>query len=341
MADDDRNVSGADQRPFDGLEPSVVLDAVETLGVACSGRLLALNSFENRVYQLGLEDGRSVVAKFYRPARWSDATIREEHAFAIELARNEVEVVAPMADREGETLLEHAGFRFAVYPSVGGYWPELNHAEDRRQLGRLLGRMHAVSALHGFQHRPALDVQSFGYRAVETVQRSGLLAVGLESRYAEVTANLLQRIERRYADIGPMRQLRLHGDLHRGNILWSERGVALVDLDDCRMGPAIQDLWMLLDGDAEQMREQLFDIAEGYETFFELDWREIALIEALRGLRLMHHAAWLAHRWTDPAFPKAFPWFGTENYWVSHTHDLSEQIDKLDLSASGLSAGLH
>jgi Ser/Thr protein kinase RdoA (MazF antagonist) len=322
-------MSGA-ARPFDGLDPGVILDAAERFGVRCDGRLLALNSFENRVYQIGVEDGGSVVAKFYRPERWTDEAILEEHRFAHEFADREIPVVPPERDADGNTLPSYAGFRYTVYPSRGGYWPELQSAGERRQLGRFVGRMHAVGGVRPFEHRPAIDLESYGERSARFLLEGDLLPTGLDTAYRQVTEALLERIRRCFEEIPRLRQIRLHGDLHRGNILWSEQGPVIVDLDDCRTGPAIQDLWMLVAGSREEMGLQLADFLSGYRTFCEFDRRELALVEALRALRFMHHAAWLARRWADPAFPIAFPWFGTPSYWEGHVSDLREQILKLE-----------
>ncbi len=317
-------------RPFDGLEPAVILDAAERFGVRCDGHMLALNSFENRVYQIGVEDGPSVVAKFYRPARWSNEAILEEHGFSLEFAEQEIPVVAPLRDKHGDTLLEHAGFRYALYPSRGGYWPELQDAEDRRQLGRFIGRMHAIASVRDFKHRPALDVQSYGDASAKFLLEGDFLPPGTDTLYRNTTETLLEHVRDKFQQIPNLQRIRLHGDLHRSNILWSSDGPVIVDLDDCRSGPAVQDVWMLLAGDSEDMGLQLSDFLSGYRTFYEFSARELVLVEALRALRIMHHAAWIARRWSDPAFPKAFPWFGTPSYWEGHVSDLREQIAKLE-----------
>lgn len=320
----------SDARPFDGLDPDVILEAAERFGVRCDGRLLALNSFENRVYQIGVEDEPSVVAKFYRPDRWSDQAILEEHEFSLEFVEHEIPVVAPLRDSSGQTLLKHAGFRYAVYPSRGGHWPELQEPEDRRQLGRFIGRMHAIGSVRAFKHRPAIDVASYGDASAHFLLESDFLPPGTDSLYRQTSETLLERVREQYQRVPDVRSIRLHGDLHRSNILWSLHGPAIVDLDDCRTGPAVQDIWMLLAGSSEDMRLQLSDFLAGYRTFFEFSARELALVEALRALRIMHHAAWIARRWSDPAFPKAFPWFGTPAYWEGHVNDLREQIAQLD-----------
>jgi Ser/Thr protein kinase RdoA (MazF antagonist) len=315
--------------PYSDLGPERILDAVENAGWPCDGHLLALNSYENRVYQVGIEAGPALVVKFYRPGRWSNAAILEEHRLALELAAREIPVVAPLRVG-GQTLLEHGGFRFAVYPRRGGRWPELADSEDRLRIGRFMGRIHAVGAIRPFRHRPALDIESFGVEPSNYLLRHHCLPDYLETAYATLIEDLLLRIRTRFAEVAQPRSLRLHGDCHRGNILWTDAGPHFVDLDDCRMGPAIQDLWMLLDGNRAEMSLQLSEIVEGYEQFYDLDRRELHLIEALRTLRMIHYAAWLARRWDDPAFPLAFPWFGTHRYWEEHILALREQAALLD-----------
>lgn len=315
--------------PFGNLGPDQVLDAVEAVGFRCDGRFLALNSYENRVYQVGLEDSTPVVVKFYRPGRWSDEAILEEHAFSQQLADAEIPVVAPLAI-EGRTLLHGGGFRFAVFPRRGGRWPELGDPDTREWLGRFLGRIHAVAATRRFQHRPALDRTTYGVEPSRYLQEAGLIPAHLAEAYRTLIDDLLARIEACYARAGAVAQIRLHGDCHPGNILWSDAGPHFVDLDDCRTGPAVQDLWMLLSGDRQEQSLQLSDIVAGYEEFHDFDRRELHLIEALRTLRMIHYAAWLARRWSDPAFPLAFPWFGTDRYWEEHVLALREQAALMD-----------
>ena len=306
------------------LTPDTLLGAVESLGYVTSGQLLALNSYENRVYQVGLEDAAPLIAKFYRPQRWSDAAIIEEHAFALELAAHEIPVVAPL--QTGQTTLHRfEGYRFAVYPRQGGHWPELGNREERLWMGRFIGRIHAVGAARPFEHRPALDIDSFGHRPSRFLIEEGFLPAHIETAYRTLVADLLDRISEHFERAGGISRIRLHGDCHPGNILWTDDGPHFVDLDDCRSGPAIQDLWMLLSGDRSEMQLQLGEILEGYEQFRELDYREIQLIEALRTLRMIHYAGWLARRWDDPAFPRAFPWFNTPRYWEEHILALREQ----------------
>ena len=306
------------------LTPDTLLGAVESLGFVTSGQLLALNSYENRVYQVGLEDAAPLIAKFYRPQRWSDAAIIEEHAFALELAAHEIPMVAPL--QTGQTTLHRfEGYRFAVYPRQGGHWPELGNREERLWMGRFIGRIHAVGAARPFEHRPALDIESFGRRPSRFLIEEGFLPAHIETAYRTLVADLLDRIGEYFERTGGISRIRLHGDCHPGNILWTDDGPHFVDLDDCRSGPAIQDLWMLLSGDRSEMQLQLGEILEGYEQFRELDYREIQLIEALRTLRMIHYAGWLARRWDDPAFPRAFPWFNTPRYWEEHILALREQ----------------
>jgi Ser/Thr protein kinase RdoA (MazF antagonist) len=312
------------ETPYAQLDPTTVLDAVEDAGLRTSGHTLALNSYENRVYQVGLEEGRPVVVKFYRPERWSDEAIGEEHAFSLELAAADIPVVAPLVVG-GETLLRTKGYRYAVYPSVGGRWPELDTSDDRTVLGRSLGRLHAVGAARDFVHRPMLDPEQLGYESRDWLLDNAWLPPHLETAYESLTDDLLPAVEERFRLAGDVPVHRIHGDCHPGNILWSETGPLFVDLDDCQTGPAIQDLWMLLSGERDDMRLQLSDLLEGYCGFATFDPRALWLIEGLRTLRLIHYAAWLARRWHDPAFPRAFPWFEDPRYWEEHVLALREQ----------------
>jgi Ser/Thr protein kinase RdoA (MazF antagonist) len=311
--------------PFVRLTPDVVIEAVEALGRRADGRILALNSYENRVYQVGLEGAEPVVAKFYRPGRWSLPAILEEHEFALELAAAEIPVVAPLV-QDGQTLFEREGFRYCVYPRRGGRWPEFGCAEDRAWMGRFLARIHLVGGRRRFQHRPTLSWQALGRDAARYLLEGGWLPAHLETAYESLTRDLLTAIEQRFAETAPYRQLRLHGDCHAGNVLWTDSGPHFVDLDDCMTGPAVQDLWMLLSGSPDEMSQQLGDVLEGYGQFADFDSRELRLLEPLRTLRMMNYAAWLARRWDDPAFPRAFPWFEEPRYWERHVLDLREQL---------------
>ncbi|MGH8764712.1 MAG: serine/threonine protein kinase [Burkholderiales bacterium] len=313
-------------RPYEGLTPDAVLDALESVGLRGDGRLLALNSYENRVYQVALEDNSYVVAKFYRPSRWSDAQILEDHAFSIEMAEREIPVVAPMKIGSA-TLHEFSGFRFAVFPRRGGRPPELESDKVLEWIGRFLGRIHGVGAAGHFKERPALSIQTFGEEPREWLLDSGMVPADLEEVWASVTGEALDKAEDHFPET---RTLRLHGDCHAGNILWTDDGPHFVDLDDARTGPAVQDLWMLLAGDRETATRQLKSLLAGYERFHEFDRGELGLIEPLRTLRLMHYSYWLARRWDDPAFKAAFPWFGTQRYWQDRILELREQTAVMD-----------
>jgi Ser/Thr protein kinase RdoA (MazF antagonist) len=313
------------EAPYSELSPETVLDAIEALGFHCDGRALALNSYENRVYQIGIEDADPLIAKFYRPARWSDAAIREEHAFAAELAAQEIPVIAPLL-QAGESMHVHRGFRYAVFPRRGGRWPELGNADEREWVGRFLGRIHAVGRAGRFQQRAALNMDDLGRNARDFVLDGDWMPDYLATKYEEVTDELLEAVEVRAQGWGGARLGRILGDCHRGNILWTDSGPHFVDLDDCVTGPAIQDLWMLLSGGHQEMRTELRDLLTGYEQFLPFDRREIALIEPLRALRMIHYSAWLARRWHDPAFPKAFPWFAEPRYWEQHHRSLQDQL---------------
>lgn len=315
--------------PYASLQPECVLDALESLGLRCDGRLLALNSYENRVYQVWLEEDTPVVAKFYRPQRWTDAQILEEHAFAAELAEREIPVVAASLFG-GKSLHEFGGFRFAVYPRRGGRAPELENPDVLLRMGRFIGRIHAVGTTRKFEHRPALDVQSFGFKSRDFLLAHEFIPAELRPAYASISELALQAVAACYARAGAVRSLRLHGDCHAGNVLWTDDGPHFVDFDDSRSGPAIQDLWMLLAGDRTLMTMQLSEVLAGYEEFFDFDPRELQLIEALRTLRLLHYSAWLARRWHDPAFPAAFPWFNTQHYWQDRILELREQVALMD-----------
>jgi Ser/Thr protein kinase RdoA (MazF antagonist) len=295
------------------------------VGYRCDGRVLALNSYENRVYQVGRDDGPPVVVKFYRPGRWDTPAILEEHEFARELAEAEVPVVAPEV-HGGRSLHEAGVFRFAVYPRCGGRWPELATVDERRWMGRFLGRIHSVGAARPFRYRPTLDWRSMGADTVEYLLGEGWIPAHLEPAYESLADDVLGLVEQRFAAATPYRRMRLHGDCHAGNVLWTEGGPHFVDLDDCMTGPAIQDLWMLLSGRREDMALQLADLLNGYRHFADFDRRELALVEPLRTLRIIHYSGWLARRWNDPAFPKAFPWFEEPRYWEQHVLNLREQL---------------
>ncbi len=314
---------------FYELSPDTVLDALEAIGLYGDGRLLALNSYENRVYQVGMEQGAPIVVKFYRPQRWSDAAILEEHAFSQELVEREIPVVPPMTVN-GATLHNHQGYRFAVFARQGGRAPELDAPGTLEWIGRFMGRIHAVGAMRAFADRPALDADTFGEQPRNWLLQSGLIPDELRESWSAISAQALQSVRRCYERAGQVQMLRLHGDCHVGNVLWTEAGPHFVDFDDSRMGPALQDLWMLLSGERAEMRKQFTELLVGYEDFCEFDQRELYLLEALRTLRLLHYSAWIGMRWEDPAFPAAFPWFNSVRYWQDRILELREQVALMD-----------
>lgn len=314
------------RHPFEALTPSFIIDAVESQGFVCDCRTLALNSYENRVYQVGIEEGAPLIAKFYRPGRWSNEQIAEEHQFCFELADHELPVVAPLR-RDGASLFEYGGFRFALYPRQGGHAPELDDLGNLLILGRLLGRLHCLGAVRPFAHRPRLDVATFGRQSVDLI-RERFVPADLRANYEALTTDLLQTVDAIVQGVNAP-GIRVHGDLHAGNILWRHDAPHLVDLDDARLAPAVQDFWMLLCGDRPRRLAQLSTLVEGYEEFFTFNPRELQLIEALRSLRLLHFSAWLASRWEDPTFPRHFPWFNTPRYWGEQILELREQIAAL------------
>lgn len=315
----------ADPHPYDRLTPDVIIAAVEAVGRISDRRILALNSYENRVYQVGIEQSQPLVVKFYRPGRWSEAAIQEEHGFALELAAAEIPVVPPLVI-EGQTLFEYEGFRYALFERRGGHWPELGSRTEREWMGRFLGRIHMVGRRQRFRYRERLDVDRLGEQARDYLLDEGWIPPHLEAAYESLTSDLIREIRHAFESARGFAELRLHGDCHRGNVLWTDAGPHFVDLDDCITGPAIQDLWMLLSGNRHEMGEQLSHLLEGYTQFADFDPRELSLIESLRTLRMMNYSAWLARRWSDPAFPAAFPWFTEPRYWENQVLALREQL---------------
>lgn len=314
---------------FSGLSPDTVLDALQSLGLYGDGRLLALNSYENRVYQVGMEDTVPVIVKFYRPGRWTDDAIREEHQFVDELFAQEIPVVPAMRIVD-DTLHTYEGYRFAVFPRQGGRAPELDRDDTLEQTGRLMGRIHTVGAGSSYAHRPLLDTVTFGDEPRAWLLAHDFIPPDLLASWSSVTEQALVGVRRCYERADELRMLRLHGDCHVGNVLWTDDGPHFVDFDDSRSGPAVQDLWMLLSGERQDRSAQLATLLAGYEDFFEFNPRELHLIEALRTLRLLHYSAWLASRWEDPAFPAAFPWFNTVRYWQDRILELREQVALMD-----------
>lgn len=310
---------------YANLSPDTVLAAVESAGVRTDGRLFALNSFENRVYQVGVEDAAPLIAKFYRDGRWSDAAIAEEHAFAEELVEAELPVVAPLVFAKS-TLLHFEQFRFALYPRQGGRAPELESADNLAWMGRLLARLHGVGAQGTFRARGALDRATLIHAPSKAVLASPLLPPVLRERYLQVVEALDALIESRFAAVGAISTLRLHGDCHAGNVLWTDAGPHFVDLDDARMGPAVQDLWMLA-----STPRTLDALLEGYAEFRDFDRHEIALIEPLRLMRQVHYAGWIAQRWEDPAFPRAFPFAVEARWWEQHVEDLLDAAQRFGM----------
>jgi Ser/Thr protein kinase RdoA (MazF antagonist) len=319
-------MANATERPFAALTPEAVLAAAERMGLVPDGRLFALNSYENRVYRLGREEGPPVVLKFYRAGRWSDEQILEEHGFAAALAAQDIAVAAPLV-LGGRTLHHVDSQRVAAFPLCPGGAPEMDQPGARELLGRTLGRMHAAGALRPFQHRPALRGERLGTAARATLLESDFLPSHMRGRYEQASAELLQLIDAAFAQCAPVAAVRLHGDCHLGNILWQPQGPLFVDLDDCTMGPRIQDLWMFLAGSRDEQRRQWLELWEGYQCFTTLEWQELRLIEALRAARMLNHAAWVAQRWTDPAFPRAFPWMGEVRFWEQYVLDLAAQCE--------------
>nr|WP_315227140.1 serine/threonine protein kinase [uncultured Albidiferax sp.] len=336
----DSSSPSAISHDYQALTPDVVMDALASVGLFGDGRLMALSSYENRVYQAHLEDGNVVVAKFYRPGRWSQAQILEEHSFAAELMAAEIPAVGPLV-LQGATLHPFAGFAFSVSPSRGGRAPELDDFEVLEWIGRFLARIHTVGAKHAFVHRPALDLETFGLHSRDWLVKHEIVPLDVQGLWQKACTEALDLIAASALPMGAgglkdsqVKTLRLHGDCHPGNILWTPTdrpggGPHFVDLDDARTGPAVQDLWMLLSGDRAQRTGQLSGLVDGYEQFRSFDRRELALIEPLRTLRLIHYSAWLARRWSDPTFPVNFPWFGSSDYWVGQVNMLTEQIEAM------------
>lgn len=309
------------------LTPDTVLDAVESLGLVSNGRLLALNSYENRVYQIGIEEQPAVVAKFYRPERWTNEAIIEEHQFTQALADIEIPVIPPMTFNESrQTLFTHNDFRFAIYPNCGGRWPELDKPENLAWIGRFVGRIHAMGKAKAFQHRPIVDVESYGLESIRYLKEKQVVPDEIQEAYFTIADQVLEKVQSTFQQFSNISYLRIHADCHPGNILWTDDGPHFVDFDDARMGPAVQDLWMLLSGDRRQMTEQLADVLDGYTEFCDFNPVELHLLEPLRTLRMIHYSAWLAKRWGDPSFPINFPWFNTLRYWEEQVLVLKEQL---------------
>ncbi|MDH5393028.1 MAG: serine/threonine protein kinase [Gammaproteobacteria bacterium] len=317
---------------FYDLSPDLIIDAVESQGYLCDLRILALNSYENRVYQVGIEDSLPLIAKFYRPKRWTDEQILEEHQFSQQLRDNDIPVIPAIRDEQGNSLYHSQDYRFALFERKGGRAPELSDHEHLYQLGRYIGRIHATGASSAYQHRPSINTEAFLTEPYEYLLKAEFIPDYLMPAYTSLMQDLIQHVLDAYHKI-EFTNIRLHGDCHVGNILWTDhgdnKGPEFLDFDDSRMGPAVQDIWMLLSGTEDEQRLQLQEILEGYEEFYAFNKAEIGLIESLRTMRLVHYAAWIAKRWQDPAFPMAFPWFGEQRYWEQHILELREQLANL------------
>lgn len=314
--------------PYDRLTPDMVIEAVESVGYLSDARLLALNSYENRVYQVGIEDQAPLIAKFYRPERWSEAQILEEHQFSLELRDADISVVAPLVADNGTTLHHYEGYLFTLFTRRGGHPPELDNLDNMLVLGRTLGRIHGVGRAGHFKFRQTMSVQQMVVASREFLL-NGFIPRELVPAYESLTADLAQTVTSLFSEVTPDDFIRVHGDCHVGNILWRDDTAHFVDLDDSCSAPAIQDLWMFLNGERHDRQLQLSELVEGYSEFCDFDPRQIRWIEALRTMRLVHYSAWLARRWEDPAFPRSFTWFNSERYWADHILELREQMSAL------------
>ncbi len=318
---------------YDQLTPDTVLNAIDSIlvpqGSFTSGHQLALNSYENRVYQIGIEkegldEISSVIVKFYRPKRWCDETILQEHAFTLAAQEDELPVIAPLVI-DGKTLFEFEGFRFALFPKQGGQSGQIENLDDFEQMGRLLGRLHQTANCVESHARPTMTPLTFAKQSLDFLLNHDFIEPELIPAYESVSRDLIDILEQRWDMYEPRLKL-THGDLHAGNLIWHQKMPYMLDLDDCALAPRIQDIWMLLHGERDEMQAQVAAIARGYELFLPFPADELPLIEVLRSMRLMHYSAWLAKRWDDPAFKMAFPWFGTARYWSEQVLNLREQM---------------
>ena len=328
LSSDSYNDPNNNPHPYEKLTPDMVLDAIESTGRLTDLRISPLNSYENRVYQVGIDESQPIIVKFYRPQRWSKQQILEEHEFSYQLHDAEIPVVPPLRNSNGETLLEFEGYQFSVYERKGGRAPALDDLDNLLMLGRLVGRIHAIGAQQDFQHRPALDIKSFAEDSYQLISEH-FIPAELRLAYTSLCEDLITTIKQTFADTS-FTPIRVHGDCHCGNILWRDESPHFVDLDDSRMAPAIQDLWMFISGDRQLQTAHINEVVEGYNEFYDFDPRQLHLVEAMRTLRIMHYSAWLARRWKDPAFPHNFPWFNSPRYWSEHILELREQLALLN-----------
>ncbi|MEX2132106.1 MAG: serine/threonine protein kinase [Pseudohongiellaceae bacterium] len=316
--------------PYTSLTPDVVLAALESAGYETDARIMALNSYENRVYQIGIEGAKPVIAKFYRPGRWTDMQIQEEHDFAAELVDLEIPVAAPLRSANGSSLHCHMEFRFAVFPCIAGRQPDMDFQDNLKVMGRYIGRVHLAGVETRFQKRGTLSVNNMAVTPREYLLSEDFIPPELIPAYESITAQLIDRIGQLFKSYTNQHYQRIHGDCHLGNVLWLDGVPHFVDFDDTQMGPVVQDIWMLLSGDRDQMQAQLLQVITGYNDFYRFPERQLELVESLRTLRIIHYAAWLARRWQDPAFPRSFPWFNTGRYWSDHVLEIREQLAALD-----------
>lgn len=314
---------------FFQLTPDGVLDAIESVGLEPQAALLALNSYENRVYQFRDYEENKYVVKFYRPNRWSDEQILEEHQFCLQLVENEIPVIPPLS-YNGNTLLKFNGFRFALFECKGGRTPELDDPKTLEWIGRFIGRIHLLGESKNYQHRPSVTVQSYAEQGSQFLLKNDFIPKHILPAYQAITSQLIDICHQRFDQLGPYQAIRLHGDCHPSNVLWTPDGPHFVDFDDSRMGPAIQDLWMLINDASD--RNLWNKLLQGYEDFFEFDDRQFKIVEPLRTIRMIHYSAWLAQRWEDPSFKHNFPWFDTVRYWEENLLSLKEQLSAIQQS---------
>ena len=310
---------------YQNLSPNDVLNAIDSVGYKCDGCINTLNSYENRVYQIGIENDKPIVAKFYRPSRWSDAAITEEHEFSSLLYNEEIPVIAPLYDNNRRSLYQTSIFRFCLYKRIGGRTPELDNPEHLTQIGRTIARIHNFGAIEAFHHRATISISSFASETSQYLLEHDFIPADLLAAYEPLVDELIKKINQCFSNAGEVKYIRLHGDCHLGNILWNDNTPFMLDFDDTMMGPPVQDIWMLLSGDRSYMTARLHDVLIGYSQFRDFDPAELHLVEALRTLRIINYSCWIARRWQDPAFPMAFPWFNTQRYWQDHILSLREQ----------------